>query len=57
MADITIDDHGSILIFRGTSPEGKRWMAEHLPEDAQRWGRGIVVEAFISEATKALSEA
>lgn len=43
-ADITIDDHGSILIFRGTSPEGKRWMAEHLPEDAQRWGRGIVVE-------------
>lgn len=44
MADITIDNHGSILIFRGASLEGKRWMAEHLPEDAQRWAGGIVVE-------------
>ena len=44
MIDITIRDHGSILIFCGTSPAGKDWMSEPLPADAMSWGGGIVVE-------------
>jgi hypothetical protein len=44
MMDIRVDNHGSIVIFVPLTEAGEEWMGEHLPEDAQRWGGGIVVE-------------
>lgn len=42
--DIRASNHGSIWILTGISDAGKGWLDESLPEDAQRWGDGYVVE-------------
>lgn len=42
--DITIDNHGSVLVFSGTTAAGETWLAENLEPDALRWGDGYVVE-------------
>jgi len=44
MADLTVINHGSVFLLMGTSLPGKQWIVENIPEDAQRWGRSIVVE-------------
>lgn len=44
MADIRIDNHGSIFVVHGVSAAGKEWLQEHIPDDAQTWCGGIVVE-------------
>jgi hypothetical protein len=44
MADLSVDNHGSILILRGETAEGKDWISEHIPSDAQSWCGGVVVE-------------
>ncbi len=45
MCDFSIQHHGSIVILTPTSKAGKAWVAEHIPEDAQTWGKcSIVVE-------------
>lgn len=45
MADLSIENHGSIFILRAISDDGKQWVADHIPADAQTWGRdGVVVE-------------
>ena len=61
MADLEVQNEGSIFIVWPRSPEGQLWCDDHLPEDAQRWGyngvNGIVVEhryiADIVEGAKA----
>ena len=43
--DFTITNHGSIVIIEPLTEAAIDWVAEHIPEDAQRWGRaGVVVE-------------
>lgn len=43
--DFEVEDHGSIFILTPTSDAGLNWCWEHLPEDAQRWGKfGYVIE-------------
>ena len=42
--DFSFANHGSICIFTPLTPAAKTWVADHIPEDAQRWGRGIVIE-------------
>ncbi len=42
--DFTITDHGSIVILRPHSPAAHSWVEDHIPEDAQVWAGGIVVE-------------
>jgi hypothetical protein len=42
--DFVIADHGSILVLTPVTAEGRDWVDEHLPADAQRWARGVVVE-------------
>jgi len=42
--DISVANHGSILIFTPTSDAGREWVSQHLPDDAMRWAGGIVVE-------------
>lgn len=44
MTDILVTNHGTIFIVIGISAAGKAWLNEHMPEDAQRWGSGYVVE-------------
>lgn len=44
MADIEVSDHGTILIFTPLTPAARDWVAEFLPEDAQRWAGGTVIE-------------
>lgn len=44
MADITINNHGSILIFVPTTEVGMEWMHENIDPGAMRWAGGIVVE-------------
>lgn len=45
MPDISIHDHGSILIFVPRTETGMEWMHEHLDAGAMRWAGGIVVGA------------
>ena len=44
MADLSIQNEGSIFLLRGLSEAGKAWIAEHIPGDAQRYGGAVVVE-------------
>lgn len=51
MVDLQVQNHGSIFILQAISNEGKQWVAEHIPADAQTWGvDGIVVEHRYIEA-------
>lgn len=43
-ADFTLNDHGSIFILTPLSETANSWCDEYLPDDAQRWGAGYVVE-------------
>jgi hypothetical protein len=45
MTDFTIANHGSIFILTPLTDDGDEWVSQHIPEDAARWGGGIVVEA------------
>jgi len=45
MADFTVTNHGSIRILQALTEAAEDWVDEHIPSDAQTWGRnGIVVE-------------
>ena len=45
MTDFTLTDHGSVVILTAVSKAARAWVAEHLPDDAQTWGRaGMVIE-------------
>ena len=45
--DLEVENHGSIYTLAPYSPFGQQWIEEHLPADAQTFGRtafgGIVV--------------
>lgn len=43
--DVQVINNLSVVIIDPVSDEAKEWCAEHLPEDAMRWGVcGYVVE-------------
>lgn len=42
--DVTVVDHGSIIIFLPTSDAGREWIAENIGSDAMRWAGGVVVD-------------
>jgi len=44
MTDFRFANHGSICILAPLTEEASTWVEEHIPEDAQRWAGGIVVE-------------
>jgi hypothetical protein len=44
MYDIQTQDHGSIVIFSGVTPEGRDWLEDNLDPAAQRWCNGFAVE-------------
>jgi hypothetical protein len=44
MSDFTVQNEGSIVILYPHGHAAQEWIEEHIPEDAQRWGTGIVIE-------------
>lgn len=48
--DVAVSCHGSIYIFTPLTPAARDWVAEFLPEDAQQWAGGTVIEhRYISD--------
>jgi hypothetical protein len=44
MADLSIQNEGSIFLLRGLTEAGKAWIAEHIPDDAPTFGAAVVIE-------------
>lgn len=44
MVDLMFSDHGTLAIMVAITPAGLEWIEKHIPEDAQTWGNGIVIE-------------
>ena len=50
MADFEVSIHGTIFVFAPLTPAARDWVAEFLPEDAQQWAGGVVIEhRYISD--------
>ncbi len=48
--DFEVSCHSSIYIFTPLTLSAREWVAEFLPEDAQQWASGTVVEhRFIAD--------
>lgn len=43
-SDVVVRDEGSIFIVTPVSEDAKGWVEEHIPDDAQWFGSGFVVE-------------
>lgn len=48
--DFVFVSHGSVILLTPMSQAGKDWVTENLPEDCQRFGRGIAIEPRYWEA-------
>lgn len=44
MADIRIENHGSIMLLHPLTTEAWAWVEDNLPDDRQEWCGGVVVE-------------
>ena len=44
MTDFTIQNEGSILLFRPLTDAAREWLKENVQEDAQWFGDALVVE-------------
>lgn len=44
MTDFTVQDEGSIVLLTPETPAAKTWVAENIPDDAQRFGGAVVIE-------------
>lgn len=44
MADLYIQNEGSIFLLRALTDVGREWVEQHIPDDAQTFGGSIVVE-------------
>jgi hypothetical protein len=42
MADFTVENQGSLVVFWANTPEGAQWFEDNT--DALHWGNGYVVE-------------
>ena len=50
MTDFNVQDHGSIVLLMPLNDSAEAWIAEHLPEDAQRFGLSVAIERRYFEA-------
>lgn len=48
--DVVVIDHGSLVGMTPTSEAAREWMREHIPDDAQRLGRALMVEPRYADA-------
>lgn len=44
MADITVNDQGTIFLITGESAIGKNWIDTYISAESITWGRSVVVE-------------
>jgi hypothetical protein len=44
MADVTIENHGTIFLFRLNTDAAEEWVNTYVQDDAQFWGGALVVE-------------
>ena len=44
VTDLTVTNHGSILLLSGNTEAGHAWLDAHIPEDHQTWCNDIVIE-------------
>lgn len=44
MADLYVQNEGSIFLLRGVSDAGKTWLDDNIGDDAQTFGGAVVVE-------------
>ena len=42
--DISIENHGTIFLFRPNTPAAAEWVSHNVQEDAQFFGDALVVE-------------
>ena len=44
MADFILSGGGSVYILTPQTDAARAWVDEHIPEDAQWFGRGVAIE-------------
>lgn len=44
VADVTVENHGSLMLFRPETDAGREWIDQHVDPDAMRWAGAVVVE-------------
>jgi hypothetical protein len=42
--DVSVENHGSIVLFRPLTPKASAWIDENVQDDAQYFGSALVVE-------------
>jgi hypothetical protein len=42
--DVSIENHGSIFLFRTNTPAAAEWVSQNVQDDAQFFGDALVVE-------------
>ena len=42
--DVLVRNEGSIFMVNPMTPAAKEWISEHIPDDAQYFGRALIVE-------------
>ena len=50
MADVKIENHGSLVLLRPLTEAASDWLDENISEDAQHFGAAVVVEPRYVEA-------
>ncbi len=50
MADVKIENHGSLVLIRPLTEAASDWLDENISEDAQHFGGAVVVEPRYVEA-------
>jgi len=50
MADVNIENHGSLVLLRPLTEAASDWLDENISEDAQHFGGAVVVEPRYVEA-------
>ncbi len=57
-ADISIENHGTIFLFRLNTPAAAEWVSENVQSDAQFFGDALVVEhRYAQDLAAGMSEA
>ena len=56
-ADVVVTGGGSDYLVDWLTAKGKAWIAEHLPQDAQRFGESVVVEhRYIQDIVQGMAD-
>jgi len=56
--DISIENHGTLFLFRMNTPAAAEWVSQNVQEDAQFFGDALVVEhRYAQDLAAGMSEA